>query len=210
MAKPASIPNTLERALDRVAKIPLSRDFYLAGGTAIGIHLAHRVSRDLDFFSTSPNVNLEDVKDACFSAFENVAVRAETDVALHLVCDEVPIDWVRYRYAPLETPQQRRGCAIAGLLDLSAMKLSALARRGIRRDFWDTFSIAQGGIPLAVQLDAYRTRFGRSEADTYHVIRALTYFADAEVEATLPMGMDEALWLEIKAFFLEEAPRQIL
>jgi hypothetical protein len=34
---------------------------YLGGGTAIAVHLAHRVSRDLDFFFHRNSVNLEEL-----------------------------------------------------------------------------------------------------------------------------------------------------
>ena len=34
-----------------VARTPLAGQFYLAGGTAVALHLGHRMSYDLDFFT---------------------------------------------------------------------------------------------------------------------------------------------------------------
>jgi hypothetical protein len=54
---------------------------------------------------------------------------------------------------------------------------------------------------------AYREKFGLREADLYHVLRALTYFDDAEKDPTYPRGLTERRWERIKAFFRAEAPR---
>lgn len=89
------------------------------------------------------------------------------------------------------------------------MKLAAIARRGLRRDFWDLFAIGGAGITLAESCEAYVARFGKARSDLYHVLRALTYFDDAEKETAMPSGLTPALWEEIKAHFEEEAPRLI-
>jgi hypothetical protein len=43
------LPTTLE-LLKSLMKIPSLSDFYLGGGTALSLHLGHRLSIDLDFF----------------------------------------------------------------------------------------------------------------------------------------------------------------
>jgi hypothetical protein len=196
------------RALDRLSRLPVLAGFYLAGGAAIGIHLGHRRSVDLDFFSREPAADLEAVKRAVFACFAAVEVRMETDASLHLLCDGLPIDFVRYPYPPLEPPAQvGLGVGLAGLLDLAAMKLAAIARRGLRRDFWDLREILRRGISLRESADAYVARFGVREADLYHVLRGLTYFDDAERDPVFPRGLDVRTWEEIKAFFHAEAPK---
>lgn len=45
---------------------------------------------------------------------------------------------VRYPHSPLDPPEPHPGSmSVAGIRDLSAMKLTAIARRGLRRDFGD-------------------------------------------------------------------------
>lgn len=39
------------RALARLSALPIARELYLAGGTAVALHLGHWRSLDLDFFS---------------------------------------------------------------------------------------------------------------------------------------------------------------
>ena len=87
------------------------------------------------------------------------------------------------------------------------MKLAAIARRGLRRDFWDLYALVQAGLPLREMADAYQAKFGTKEADLYHALRTLTYFADAEKDPELPRGLSARRWEAIKAFFRAEAPR---
>lgn len=44
------LPDTV-RAIQLVSNIPIIKKAYLAGGTALALHLGHRISVDLDFFT---------------------------------------------------------------------------------------------------------------------------------------------------------------
>lgn len=50
-----------KRILDKIVSSGISAQFYLAGGTALAIHLGHRMSIDLDFFSRS-DFSIEKIK----------------------------------------------------------------------------------------------------------------------------------------------------
>jgi hypothetical protein len=183
--------------------------FYLAGGTAMGVHLGHRASVDLDFFSRTPTADLDAIKEAVRGCFDRVEVVTATDAALHLLCDGLPIDFVRYPYPPLEAPREAFGVELAGLRDLAVMKLAAISRRGLRRDFWDLHAALHAGLTLRECGKDYVCRFGIREADLYHVLRGLTYFDDAEKDAVFPRGLDNKLWKAIKEFFRAEAPKLV-
>lgn len=76
------------------------------------------------------------------------------------------------------------------------MKLSAIANRGARRDFWDLHALCLArGWSLDVALGHYRRKFPNE--DCGHVIRALTYFGDAEAEPSLP-GLSLDAWTQLK------------
>lgn len=101
-----------------------------------------------------------------------------------------------------------RGFSLVGVLDLSVMKLAAIARRGLRRDFWDLFVLThQGGVGLDEVLKAYRKRYRTSASDAYHLIRALAYFEDAERDDPRLIGLTVAEWKVIRAFFANESAR---
>lgn len=114
---------------------------------------------------------------------------------------------VHLGHALLEAPELRPGdIPVASLRDLAASKLSAIAKRGLRRDFWDSYAMHHAGLSLAEQIAAYRARYGAKQPDIYHVLRSLTYFDDAEREQGFPMGMTPELWRTIKDFFRRAAP----
>ncbi len=52
-------------------------------------------------------------------------------------------------------------------------------------------------------------RFGVKKADCNHVLRALTYFTDAEREPRLPRGLMRKHWQRIREHFLETAPEAL-
>ncbi len=179
MATSPGLAEEQRRALDRLSEAPGLPDFYLAGGTAIAIHCGHRRSLDLDLFSLRPDVDLESTVQLIAAKFMSCEVVSRSD-------------------------------ALAGLRDLGVMKFAAIARRGIRRDFWDLFAILNLGEYTLRSLAAdYLCKFGVRESDLYHVLKALTYFDDAERDPALPQGMTLELWQDIKTFFRTHAPELV-
>lgn len=156
MAKTSRLAQKQLRALDRIRALPGIEAFHLAGATAIAWHLGHRRSADLDLFSESADVDLDRIRLAA-SRRASFEVVASGDAVLELEVSDVPVDLVVYPYELLEPPVAGpSGMPTAGLRDLAAMKLSAISRRGIRRDFWDLFAIVSSGLSLAEVGDAYR------------------------------------------------------
>lgn len=205
MAKTRGLAQKQLRALDRLKSVEGTERFYLAGASAIAWHLKHRRSLDLDLFSNG-ETDLEPIQRAASRA-PGIEVVSRTDVTLELTVEDVPVDLVSYPHAPLNPLEAGpRGIPVASLEDLAAMKLAAIARRGIKRDFWDLYEICRAGMPLAQAARTYVARFGRSESDLYHVQRALTWFEDAERDPVTPVGMTPALWRRIRRFFESEAP----
>ncbi len=141
MGDVAPLTAAQHRALDRLRSVNLLDDVYLAGGVGIAWHLGHRRSMDLDLFSRTPKMDLDAIRMVAVRELSATVVY-QTDVALSLRLQRAAIDVVRYPYrrvAPLvEGPD---GSQVASLRDLAVMKAAAIARRGIRRDFWDLHAI---------------------------------------------------------------------
>jgi hypothetical protein len=149
-------------ALERIGKLPQAKTLHLVGGSAIAVHFGHRRSEDLDIFSLTPDVDLHAVRASLAISVASLMVRGETDVTLRVAADGAIVDFVRYPYAPLETPTPGPGgVLLASVRDLGAMKLSAIATRGIRRDFWDAFVMAKNGHSLAQMAVDFRAKFGK-------------------------------------------------
>lgn len=136
MAKPSGLSAKQLVLLGRLNRLPALGGFYLAGGSAVGWHYSHRRSMELNFFSVDGRRSLEPVVTALTAA--GGLVRAETNVSVALELHGVLVDVVKYPYAPLKQPPAGPGgFRVAAPLDLAVMKLAAIARRGLKRDFWD-------------------------------------------------------------------------
>jgi hypothetical protein len=176
----------------------LGAEFYLAGGVAVASYLHHRQSHDLDLFTRTHDPA------ALADALARLPAARIVDRApgtLHLEIGGVPVSLLRYAYPLLEEPAPRDGLPVkvAGYDDLVCMTLSAIAGRGARRDFWDLHALLEAaGRDLKSALTAFQRKYERE--DIGHVVRSLSYFADADAEP-MPAGMDEAAWKRIRASF---------
>lgn len=212
MALPSHVSVAQRRALARLSELPVADELFLADGVAVAWHFDHRSSHDLDLFSRSGSFDLERASSALRESFgRSFRVVARSDVTLHAILAGVDVDIVHYRYPSLSASRARAfGIRVASVRDLAVMKLSAIATRGIRRDFWDLAVVLKSKrVTLASALDDYSAKFGVGEADRYHVLRALTWFDDAERDRVLPRGMTRASWEELKRFFFDIVPRTV-
>jgi hypothetical protein len=190
--------------LGRLKRTTALKGFSLVGGTAIASLFEHRHSHDLDLFAS------RGLEPAMLTLVRTGArVRTETDVMVGLVLDGIDIDLVRYPYPLLAKPTPGPGgFPRASVMDLAVMKLAAIARRGLRRDFWDLFVIIhEGGQSLDQILKAYRKRFRTSASDGYHLVRSLAYFDDAERDDPRVIGLTPRRWQTIRGFFETESAR---
>jgi len=89
------------------------------------------------------------------------------------------------------------------------MKLIAISGRGSRKDFADLYIILQDVPTLETYFDMLPKKYGESRVNTYHILKSLTYFDDAESEP-MPRMLVPFDWEECKAFFVREARAIIL
>ena len=209
MGRPGKLAEEHRRALVRLIGLSGIDRFYLVGGTAIAYHLGHRISEDLHLFSIRGRVDLDALRTQVETAIPGARFRGSSDVILKIEVEGIPVDFVAHPYPPANPPiAGPEGVNLATLPDLGAMKFAAICRRGIRRDFWDLHEIVvSGGVALDEVRTTYQTMFGASQDNLYHVLRSLTWFADAEAVPEMPRGLTDVQWEEIKRFFLRETPR---
>lgn len=210
MAKVAPLSAQQLRALARLSKMGLLDAVYLAGGSGIAIHLEHRLSNDLDLFSNDREVDMDRMRRDFVEAL-GAEVVSQSDATLTVRVAGAMIDVVRYPYARLGRSRRGpEGVSVASLRDLAAMKLAAIARRGVQRDYWDLYEIlTRSRLTLHAVCDDYLRKFGVAEADIYHVLRALNWFEEAESGAPMPRGLTHAKWKRIRTWFETQVPREL-
>jgi hypothetical protein len=191
-----------ERSLARLGPGATERGFYLAGGTAIALHLGHRRSVDFDWFlgeaMGDPLRLARDIE----ARGVPLAVARTARGTLDGRVSGVPVSFLEYRYpllAPLVEWRAAR-CQLAALRDLATMKLSAIAQRGAKKDFVDLYALLRSRHTLEEMLADYQARF--AVADRVHLLYALSYFDDADRER-LPKMLWKVDWRTMKAAIRE-------
>jgi hypothetical protein len=195
---PEILTHGQKRALKLLGPFTQRHDFYLVGGTALAVHLGHRRSLDLDWFTTG---RIPDAMSLATSIREEGIPFEERQVArgtLNGSVYRVPVSFFEYRYPFLQKgifwPEV--GCRLASLPDIACMKLSAIAQRGYKKDFVDLYALGMKSFSLKQMLRFYQRKF--SLKDIGHVVFALTYFDDADKER-MPVMAWRTQWKTIRA-----------
>lgn len=173
-----------------VADIPY---WFVIGGQAMRCFVPYRPSHDVDFGVRSAR-DLDDLVRQ-LEARGRVEITDRTPDTVHLRFDGVDVSiFVLERLAPFVDD---RRLSVTGLL---ATKLHAILDRGTRRDFFDLYvTLRRQSLGIAECLASIRTVY-RQDVEETLLLRALTYFDDADREAPLP-GEGPKDWRTVKDFF---------
>lgn len=201
LQKGLSKPTSQNLAL--LAKVPMVKNFYLAGGTAVALHFGHRLSFDLDFF-TEKDFNVDKLIRKINQHGKLLVDQTEEDTLLGKMNGE-KVSFFYYRYPLIQRPQNWNDIRVASLRDLAAMKVDAISSRGRKRDFIDLFFINRK-ITLEEAINLYDARYKTLANNLIHVLRSLSYFDDAE-EDDMPQMIEKLPWEEVKEFFQKETKR---
>jgi hypothetical protein len=188
-----------KRVLPRLAKALVDTDFYLAGGTALALQVGHRQSIDFDWFIPrlgDPEILFNRLKSIDIT-FEIQSISFET---VYLSIDTIPVSFIGYGY-PMLQPKvlwPEFVVCLAGMNDIACMKLSAIASRGSRKDFFDLHYLVTHFLQLEDYLRLYMKKY--KNRDIGHVVRSLIYFADAETEPDIKM-IKPLAWQDLKSDF---------
>jgi len=191
--------------LKAIGRLELPSSFYLAGGSAAALHLGHRVSIDLDFFTRDVSYDMEAMLRA-LSSIGRLEVSQQAAGTLIGTLNQVQISFFVYPYPLLRPAKELEAVRIADLYDIALMKIIAITQRGTRRDFIDLYFICQSGIRLTGLLEDVPKKYPSIHYPSYHILRSLAYFADAEKDAP-PRSLAAWDWGKIKHFFEAEVRR---
>ena len=200
----ALLPDTV-RAIELVSKIDSIKSAYLAGGSALALHLGHRISEDLDFFTDKIfDENKLSLELSQIPEYEEAGKSWRT-VWGKIANTKFSIFY--YKYAVIKNPIKYDGIRILDLADIAAMKINALEDRGTKRDFVDVFFLAKK-YSLEEMLNFYNLKYQCLQDHLYSIIRSLNYFADADSSDERPLKMlIDVSWEEVKEYFKKEVVR---
>lgn len=191
---------TLE-ILDRLSSIS---KFYLAGGTALALHLGHRRSIDFDFFARRIFDESGLIDELGTSARFRLEKKSPQSAIGML--NDTKISFLGYPYPLLSPPRKIKNIRVAGVMDIACMKIDAIASRGTKRDFIDLYCVAKNIMPLTIILKNYKAKYAALNINMLHIKKSLVYFADAERDP-MPHMITPIIWSDVKTFFLQELIR---
>lgn len=191
------LPPQARRLCRKLVRLPALLPFYLAGGTGLALHLGHRRSEDLDFFSRRPFRPPTLAKTLEAIGTPQHLSLGEGSVECSLAGFKVQL--LHYPYRLLKRLHQTDLGPLADPLDIALMKLTAVSQRGSKRDFIDLacFLRTYPQFPLHELLPLLSQKYGRINRG--HYLRALVYFRDAEREP-MPRMRWRLPWKEVKAY----------
>jgi hypothetical protein len=184
------IPAELAKAVDRLGY------WYVIGGQAVRCFAPYRPSRDVDFGIDVP-ANLEDLV-VQLRAQGRVEIQERSPGTVHLLWNGIKVSAFLLPF--LAAHVEDRHLTVTGVL---ATKLHAILERGRRRDFFDLYVMLQQHHLGIVSVLAAIRRVYEAEIDEGLMLRALTYFDDADREAALP-GEGPGDWRVVRDYFLRQ------
>jgi Nucleotidyl transferase AbiEii toxin, Type IV TA system len=168
--------------------------FVLYGGTAVALHLGHRVSIDFDFFKAEP---LDKARiETSFQFVRNARIIQEDENTL--VMDvSMPSGSVKVSFfgglalGRINDPLRTRDVVllVASLEDLLATKLKAILDRAEAKDYRDISAMLSAGVSLEKALGVFAANYRRDPALP---LKALGFFKDGDLPS-LPKADQDLL-----------------
>lgn len=194
-------PVTLELLKDLMTE-QICEDFFLVGGTATALHLGHRISIDLDLFSQK-EFDAEKLKKHLAEKYNISSSTTATNTLSTFVNfkdSDIKVEFISYKYKLLKPIKIIDGIKLLELDDLIPMKLSAIAGRGSKKDFFDIYFLFNK-YNLSKMLDLFKQKF--ETENLFHILKSLTFFDDADNDPE-PNLLEKVNWDEVKKIIVRE------
>ena len=194
------------QAFQQVRRFVALPRFYLAGGTGLALHLGHRFSVDLDFFSADATAVGPDDRAGLRATFDDpsLVITYDQDATFVANWQGVGVSFFRLNLYPLvQEPLLVDDVQLATVSEIGAMKLAAIIGRGTRKDLVDLYFILQK-VSLHAIFEVAAVKYATNHSFPVSAIRALAYFPDAE-SLPMPQMIDRTPWPEMKRLLEQQA-----
>ena len=202
-------PTTLE-LLRKLMLLSELKDFFLVGGTSLALQLGHRISIDIDLF-TQKDFNTKKLSSKLNKQFEiSDLIEDKNTLNFNITFPEksgniVKIDLIKYSYPLINPIFEVDKIRLLSVEDIIPMKLSEVAGRGSKKDFYDIFYLLKS-YSLDKMFELFTKKFPNT--NEFHILKSLTYFEDAEIEPN-PQMTEKTDWNIVKTKITTETNRYI-
>lgn len=156
------LPKTKTLLLEFIKSCPFFHEYVLVGGSALTLHICHRKSEDLDFFTYSDNFNLQNILQY-IKQFEKKEILNTTDEQIDLLIDGVKVTFFNANWSFLK-PSNIQKFNLSTLEQIAAMKINVLFLRAKYRDYYDLYFLVKDTMSL-------QKIFQMSQ----HIVEGITY-----------------------------------
>ncbi|WP_187264866.1 nucleotidyl transferase AbiEii/AbiGii toxin family protein [Homoserinibacter sp. GY 40078] len=163
---------------------------YLSGGTALAVHLRHRVSRDLDFFAER-DFDADTLAALLTEYFPDFGATRIEEGTVNGVLGRAKLQFLRAtQLSRLDEPTVFAGLRIDSLPDILANKVKVIGDRAALRDYFDLMVIeTTTDLTVDEGLVLYRRKYenGKTASALPHIMQGLGYFDDVDDDPGLPV-----------------------
>ena len=181
-----------------------TKSYYLAGGTAMALHIGHRRSVDYDLF-TEDRVNVLGIKkQVAISEFPSNVIVQKTD-QVHFTINTVKITFFQFPFFIPAENYYEDYFRIPDLLSLTAMKAFALGGRGKWKDYVGLYFILKNHFSIK-EVCKKATELFTGVFNPVLFCKQLCYFDDISFEEQIEfMPGFEVNEKEVKEFLVDAA-----
>lgn len=190
MLRTSAVPINLTKVLTDLRDITASSGFALAGGTSLALRFGHRLSVDLDYFTSA---RFDPATLASNLGFGPEFITGQAEGTLQLRVDNVKVEFLRHAYPKLADDDLIQGVRMWSLGDVAAMKLNAISNRGSKKDFYDVAVLLEH-FSLQSMIEFYQSKY--RPASLMMVVRSLAWFEDADAEPD-PITLRDESWTTV-------------
>jgi len=170
------LPNTKILLLEMINNCSFLSKYVLVGGSALTLHICHRKSEDLDFFTYSESFDKKEIL-SFIQKFESKEIINQTDEQIDLLLNGVKVTFFNARWSFLK-PKKIDIFNLATIDQIAAMKVNVLFLRAKYRDYYDIYFLVKECISLK---DIFRVSEHIVEGATFKLFAiALVYIDDIE------------------------------
>ncbi len=195
LQKEAVEPRTLQ-LLEAIQADSMFAEFHLAGGTGLALQLGHRLSIDLDLFSTK--------------AFDNNLILEHLEKEYQFILDyraintlkgsirNIKVDFITHGYDLIEPTVNTEKIRLYSLADIAAMKINTITGNGTRsKDFVDLYFLLFK-YSVGQMLKFYQNKY--NDRNTFHAFKSLNYFDEVDMSDWPTLINNKNLsWEKVKA-----------
>ena len=191
-------PDTVKVLQVFIERASFLSNYVLVGGSALALHLCHRKSEDLDFFTFSDSYNKQEII-GFLNNFKTYEIINETKDQVDLLCDGVKVTFFNAKWGFLKPPAVKQ-CNIASIEAIAAMKMNVLFLRAKFRDYYDLYFIAKEEMTLGKIFEHAKEIIVGLTYKLFCI--ALTYIDDIKDDSITHLEPKEIVSKEeIRAFF---------